>query len=708
MLTGIMKWTLAIPAACALLQAADPSLRDWLQQVAFRQLEARRQAVAAISTPEQAQSRAKMVRSQLFRFIGELPHERTPLNLRRRVAVDRGEYRIENLTYESQPRFYVTANLYVPSGPGPFPAVLQPVGHSLAAKAREFYQTLSLGLVKSGFVVLTYDPLGQGERRVFYDSGLGDSKVGGTTVEHQMLGIQNLLAGESVARDMVWDGMRSIDVLESLPEVRRGRIGVAGCSGGGTLTAYLAALDDRIQVAAPACYITAWEEQLPGTGPQDAEQQFPDQLKVGLDHADFAIAFAPKPYLQVNTQDDFFPIAGAKRAFEEAKRIYTVLGAPDRMAWAVGPGGHGMPQNVREAIYGWMNHWLKDGPAGPLAEPSFQTEYEETLYCTPTGQLATSLGGETASSLNIRRYGNRRPPREHLANAAGLDALRKRVVSSVARLTRYRSEVTSPGWTRDGEDGRDRYTIESGQFAVSGGRRVPALLALPAQAKGKPIIVVTDRGARDAMRAGGDGDELAASGHVVLALDLAGFGATATKWSSYAPDWFGPDKLAWLAVMTGEPLVGLGIEDIRGGVELLMARGLAPDGCSAFAKGITGIALLHAAAVDPRIGEVVIENNLISYEAVAGNPVHRGVMVGIVPGALGVYDLTDLAASLAGRPLTLLALRTPAGPIALLKDVREAYGYARQAYQAAGAEEQLRIGLRKESERIESAYPGWR
>ena len=97
-----------------------------------------------------------------------------------------------------------------------------------------------------------------------------------------MVGVQSLLAGESIARYMVWDGIRGIDLLQSLPIVDGERIGVSGCSGGGTLTAYIAALDGRVKVAAPSCYITSWEDQLRGTGPQDAEQQFPDQLLDGF------------------------------------------------------------------------------------------------------------------------------------------------------------------------------------------------------------------------------------------------------------------------------------------------------------------------------------------------------------------------------------------------------------------------------------------
>lgn len=690
------------------LPAAGQDLREWLQQQALRQLEARRSAVAAIQDASAAQARSREVREILRRFLGEMPRARTPLRLRRELAAEHPDYWIERLIYESQPKFYVTANLYVPKGKGPFPAVLQPVGHSPAAKARAFYQTLALGLVKNGFVVLTYDPIGQGERRIFYDPDLRDSRVGGPTIEHQMVGIQNLLAGESVARDMVWDGIRSIDVLRSLGEVDGARIGVAGCSGGGTLTAYLATLDERLRAAAPACYISAWEEQLLGTGPQDAEQQFPDHFKAGLNHGDFAIAFAPRPYLQVNTEEDFFPIAGARRSFEEAKRIYTILGVPERIDWAVGPGGHGMPQIVREAVYGWMNRWLKDGPAESVKEPDFQTEHEETLYCTSTGQVMTSLGGETASSHNIRRYADKQPVRPPLRGVGSVEALRSRIQEQIARLTRYQQPRPSIQAVTGTEERRGGYTVHHLIITAPGGRPVPALLGVPDTPRGKAVLVAFEGGAAESMREGADGDTLARLGHPVLALDVAGYGTTAAKWPGYSAEWFGPDKLVWLAMMTGRPLVGLGIEDILAGVEVLAARNLLGGGCAAFAKGMPGVALLHAAVVETRIREVIVQENLISFRAVASSPVSRRVMTGVVPGVLGNYDLPDLAAALAGKVVHLTGLRTPAGPPALRKEVIAEYAFAIEAFRAAGAEGLLRAGQRRQGESPETAYPSLR
>jgi hypothetical protein len=162
-------------------QGTPPSdmLRSYLQRIAFQQLASRRDRITEIRTREQFERRRAEVRRQLLAMMGGLPNERSPLNLRITGVIDHGDYRVEKIIYESLPKFYVTADLYVPqTGHSRYPAILQPTGHSLSAKARAFYQDISLGLVKSGFVVLTYDPVGQGERVIFYDSALEGSKVG--------------------------------------------------------------------------------------------------------------------------------------------------------------------------------------------------------------------------------------------------------------------------------------------------------------------------------------------------------------------------------------------------------------------------------------------------------------------------------------------------------------------------------------------------
>lgn len=607
-------------------------VRAYLTGIANAQLAARRREIAQIRTPEDFERRRLSVRAKLVQMIGGLPDERTPLNVQKTGEFRRDGYRVEKLVYESLPKFYVTANLYVPTtGGGPYPAVLQPIGHSKSAKNRAFYQTLAIGLVKQGFVVLNYDPIGQGERRIFWDSSLGDSKVGSsTTVEHEMVGMQNVLGGESVARYRIWDGIRGIDLLASRPEVDEKRIGVSGCSGGGTLTVYIAALDPRVAVAAPACYVTSWEEQLKGTGPQDAEQQFPDLLKEGMDHADLVTLMAPKPYLICSTTEDFFPIEGARRTFDEAKRIYTLFGAADRVAWFFTGGGHGMPQPTREAIYGWMKRWLASGPQGPAKEPPIETEFEETMNATPTGQVATSLGGETASTLNRKRLP------QIVADAAG--NTRDRVLS----LTKYERPEGPVRAETYGTIEREGYKIERLLYWTAPGRYVPALLFAPTSPNSRAVIYVDSRGKAAEAGISLDLDTLANLGYTVLALDTEGTGETASDWGGYSSEWFGQEKIAWLGLMVGRPLMGLRMEDISRGLDLLEQRQLA-KAATGFAKGMAAVDMLHAAVVDARIERLVLERMPASYRQFVQAPLHRNIHSIALSKVLRAYDLPNLA-----------------------------------------------------------------
>jgi dienelactone hydrolase len=683
-------------------------LRSYLHKIALEQLASRRERISKIRTPEQVGQRQADVRRELLAMIGGLPEERSPLNIQRMGTVDRGDYRVEKIIFESLPKFYVTANLYVPQrGNGPFPAVLQPTGHSLAAKVRAFYQNLGLGLVKNGFVVLTYDPVGQGERRIYFDAELGDSKVGGTTWEHEMVGIQSLLGRESIARYMIWDGMRGIDLLQSLPYVDRSHIGVSGCSGGGTLTAYIAALDHRVQAAAPSCYITDWENQLLETGPADAEQEFPDQFKDGLNHADLVEAFAPKPYLICSTTEDYFPIEGARKAYEESKRIYSLLGAADKVAMSIDAGPHGTTKRQREAIYAWMDRWLKNGDGQIKPEPVFQTEYEENLLCTSTGQVSVSLGGETPSTLNIRRLSRLAPPYPRLASREDVKRLRSSLRQQIVRLTRYEASHTQLQARTLKELERKGYRLTQLSYQTGPGRSVQAHLFQPSpeHSIGKALLYEDENGASSAV-ARADLEELAGLGYAVLAIDPSGIGETAANWSSYSGAWFGHEKVTWLSLMVGKPLTGLRLDDILRGVDLLAEKGLLYGGkCIGFGRGFVAADLLHAAVLDERIAGVIIEGGLLSYASIARAPIHRKIFDIVIPGVLGRYDLPELVASLAPRPVSLVNLRSPLGSQVFLRDARKEYAYAAACYAAIGAEEQFRVGLRREEENIADAYP---
>ena len=158
-------------------------LTRYLSSIAVKELDERARSIAAIRTRAEAENRKKQVREKLITLIGGLPDYRGPLNVKQFGTVDRGEYRIEKIVYESLPGFHVPANVYVPTkGKQPFPAILMPVGHGREGKGGS--QQVAIGLALKGFIALAYDPIGQGERLQYYDPESGNSKVGGSTDEH--------------------------------------------------------------------------------------------------------------------------------------------------------------------------------------------------------------------------------------------------------------------------------------------------------------------------------------------------------------------------------------------------------------------------------------------------------------------------------------------------------------------------------------------
>ena len=178
-----------------------------------------------------------------------------------------------------------------------------------------------------------------------------------TTTEHTLAGI-GALVGRSAAGYRVWDGIRALDYLASRPEVDATRLGCTGNSGGGTETAYLMALDDRIAAAAPSCYITTLERLFATIGPQDAEQNITGQVAFGMEHADYLTMRAPKPTLMAVGTLDFFDIDGAWTTFREVKNLYGLLGHAERVDIFESNEPHGFTKVRREACMRWMRRWL--------------------------------------------------------------------------------------------------------------------------------------------------------------------------------------------------------------------------------------------------------------------------------------------------------------------------------------------------------------
>jgi cephalosporin-C deacetylase-like acetyl esterase len=573
--------------------------------------------------------------------LGGFP-ERTPLHPSVTGVIERDGYRIEKVVFESQPKFFVTANLYVPTtSKGPYPAILFPLGHESGGKSHFAWQIVISNLARRGFVLLAWDPIGQGERVQLWDEDFQASKVGASTTEHTIQGIQSLLVGDALARYTIWDGMRALDYLLSRPEVDKTRVGITGNSGGGTHTSYIGSLDDRIHVAAPSCYLTNWRKLLETIGPQDAEQCLPGWIAKGYDHPDFIYGFAPKPFIMLTGIRDFFSIGGARETYAEAARVYDSLGAADKFAKVEVDDGHGYNKERRDAAYRWFTKWLK-GSEDTRPEYEIPLLSETELNCTPTGQVATSLRGQTLHGLIQARWKELRKPGT-LEDARRLTGFTAR--TSVPPIRYYGSHAAADG-----------IRVTKLVYETEPGVIIPAVL-FEGQGSGKqPAVIVAHGRGKAASR------ELAmrraAAGEVVLAIDLRGLGETASS-RAKSSDWtryFGDYDSAMTAILLNRPLVGMRAEDISAAVSLLAARENV-DSSRISVEGIGGGAApaLYATAFDTRIHSATLEEMLASYETVIRHRIHRGVFEQIVPGALRSYDLPDLIHWCAPRPVKVIS-----------------------------------------------------
>jgi hypothetical protein len=228
----IALWLLV--GTCAWAQ----SYLEWIDGVAQSQLKQRKTAIQSIRTRQEAEARQREAKEKILEVFGGLPAYRGPLNARVTGVLDAGSHRIEKVMFESLPNYWITGNLYVPKGTGPFPAVLYAIGHWNEGKPAG--QRMAANLAMQGFVVLTFDPMGQGERLQGYWPRAGVSIVPPGVQQHFIAGTAAILINQTLSSYFAFDGIRSIDYLVSRPEVDKERIGATGCSGGGTQSTYIA------------------------------------------------------------------------------------------------------------------------------------------------------------------------------------------------------------------------------------------------------------------------------------------------------------------------------------------------------------------------------------------------------------------------------------------------------------------------------------
>jgi len=615
-------------------------LRDHLLRKIHEQYDARRRDVEGdYSSLDSLRKRQVALRERLQIIVGELP-ARSPLHAKTTGTRKGDGFRVENVVFQSRLQHYVTGNLYIPDGDGPFPGVLIACGHSGLGKAYAPYQKAAMLMARNGMLALVYDPIGQGERLSY----LKGSRNAG--LQHKLDNVNAILVGRTAVGYQAWDGIRAVDYLMSRPELDRSRqIGMTGNSGGGAQTMYLMALDDRIGPAAPSCHITTLERNFELGGAGDGCQSPPLTGAVGIDHPDFFVMRAPRPAMILSAERDYKDIVFTRKTFAEAQRAYALHDRLECMDMFAYDDRHAFSQPRREVAAQWMQRWLLDR-SGPIRESDPVTFQRSELQVTESGQVLSEFPDALAvAQLNLRRAEELASTRRKFwtSHAGPIDKVRE--------LAGVDETIGAAGIEPCGSIDRGDYRIQKLILRRQGEVPVPALLfrSVPPGTEA-PVLYVDGRGKAADAETGGPVEELVRSGHTVLSIDVRGFGETADS-SSNIVYVKGDHRNAMWSMHLGKPLPGQRVEDVLAAL-LCLSRLIerADTKIDLIGIGAAGPVVLHAACFSELAGRVTLRHSIRSWaEDVVAQPRDMNAISYVIPSALTTYDLPHLAALLGDR-----------------------------------------------------------
>ena len=615
----------------------------------------------ALKTKEDAEAYVKDVQARIAKAFAPLPKKKTPLKAKITGTLDRDGYTVEKVIFESRPKFYVTAHLYLPKDrKGKVPGVVGTCGHSSNGKNAEAYQSFAQGLARMGTACLIYDPIGQGERSQYLDDRWKLILRPGTH-EHNMAGNQMELVGEFLGSWRAWDGIRALDYLLTRPEIDPNHVGVTGNSGGGTMTTWLLGVEPRWTMGAPSCFVTTWRRNLENELPQDNEQCPPRSLALGLDHDDYIAAMAPKPVIVLAKEKDYFDARGSEEVLSRLKNLYRLLGAEESIQLYIGPTTHGYSQENREAMYRFFNSVTEASDAGN--EPDLAIEDDKTLWCTEKGQVGHDPSAKTVFDFTAAKAERQKKIREEkpLSGEALKQAVKTtlRIPDSdpksppnvrIVRAYGAKRNYPQPYWIN--------YAVESepGIQAICTMIGNERLYSRPPQAPqdgdGRVLLWIGDLSSDLELREEPaireliekEGKEVP-----VFACDVRGVGESLPATAGHRPrGYYGADYFySAYANMLSRPYLGGKTFDVLRVLDFLGKYGwsnvhLASKGYGTLPAGL-------AALLDDRVKTITLNDKLESWHSIATEELYEWPLSHMVFGVLKTWDLPDIWKAIENR-----------------------------------------------------------
>ncbi len=603
-------------------------LQNFYSQHAAKATQSRKRTLENVSTQEDALREVKNAQERIKRAFGKFPED-CPLNAKTTGFIEQDGVEIEKVLIQTRENIHATLLVYRRKGDtGCQPGILLVCGHSDTGKAAPHYQKLAWSLGKMGMTAVVIDPLGQGERKLY--PGLKFQSVR----EHNLAGKLLSLAGEFFGSYRAYDARRAVDYMLTRSDIDASKLGVAGVSGGGTLSSYVFALDERIAAAAPSCYITTFGRNFENELPTDSEQIPAGLWAEGGDMADFIISRAPAPALILTVENDYFDPRGTGESFLEAKKIYSLLGRESNVEMFTGPGSHALPAELRDATSRFFaRHFLgadencevPRGDALPVAETlvlggkmTYELENEDSITAHIAKKMDLLAAERAEKPADIGSF-----LREALQIPQNIE------VPQYRSLRQYNNE----------------YKLSS--FAVKSDYPAEAILMrldpnncmFHLDRQENAVLYVGHLDTRSEMLKLG-----VPEGTAFYGVDVRGTGRSRSLTCDCEPDFFHMYDSDYFYDATGKllnvPLAGGRVLDLLATIKLLKesCSHLTVCGC-----GLGGLTAAYAMAVDSRgVDKLILSGIPESWRSfINGGDVHWPQSV-MIPGSLACFDLPEL------------------------------------------------------------------
>jgi dienelactone hydrolase len=617
-------------------------MRDYLTALVDAQFARRAATLSQLKTAEDWNAHAEMIRKSMAAWTGPFP-ERTPLNVRVTGTIERPDYTLQKILFESRPGFLVSGNLHLPKGyEGRRPTVLNVIGHSWSGKATDKVQRRGIAQARKGFVALTIDAIGQGERQIPDYAHLGRSPGNA----HQVIGTQAFLAGTHVFNIMVWDVIRAVDYLVSRPDVDPERIACTGCSGGGMMTTYVLPFEPRIRVAVPACNPNTWSHRVHANLATDHEQVFFEAFAGGIDpRGDPLFCQVPKP-LQINATsgDTLNPTSGVRELSKWLDKAYAAHGEPEKFETTMVDAPHGYNLEQRENAYAWMLKWA-GGDAADNREGDFPVEDERDTWSTPKGNVYADAQSRQPHALVLEYLRKHRPSWEPIESEQDLVEHKKRLQDLVKTVLGLPHLIPDPEVTTEPTRLVGQRRLTPVVLRPEKGIVLPGIWieSASAPARGPVILYLHDDGKTNLAREAILDRLVLTAGFRILAVDLRGMGETAP--GEQAKFW---DFLA------GRPIFSQRVADVRSILRWLAQPQAGADRVHIWAQGTSALCAVFASALENNVTGLVLEDPLLSFESIVTVKVPAYRQEIMVPGVLESFDFPQVYQALAPKKATLI------------------------------------------------------